>query len=154
MLAEGGNTAPLQAFLETEGAATTTDTTPAGPVFPGASATAIIETEDNLNNISLAGMLLPTNDGFLALNGVKIPYLRRGKSVVLYSPAYDAGTEINNELCDSIPGPQCGGAANEDPLTETGFVHIHPGTHGAGDLAPMNYDWHNPIAKITIRRMK
>ena len=33
-----------------------------------------------------------------------------------------------------------------------GYVHIHRGMHGIGDLAPEIYDWRNPVAAITITR--
>ncbi|MCU7818248.1 MAG: hypothetical protein KZQ57_05120, partial [gamma proteobacterium symbiont of Lucinoma myriamae] len=35
-----------------------------------------------------------------------------------------------------------------------GFVHINRGIHGIGDLAADVYDWHNPVAKITITRVR
>jgi hypothetical protein len=66
-------------------------------------------------------------------------------------PAYDAGTELNDELCENIPGPLCGGGAVSAESGE-GFVHIANGIHGIGDLAPELYDWRNPVAKVTIRR--
>ena len=48
-------------------------------------------------------MLVPTNDAFVALNGVEGPKSRG--TFTLVSPAYDAGTEDNDELGVSIPGP-------------------------------------------------
>lgn len=44
--------------------------------------------------ITIASMAINTNDCFVALNGV---YLSPGQ--VLEAPGYDAGTEVNNELC-------------------------------------------------------
>jgi hypothetical protein len=32
-------------------------------------------------------------------------------------------------------------------------VHIHSGIHGIGDLRPEHFDWRNPVARITIRRV-
>ncbi len=101
-------------------------------------------------------MLLPTNDGFIALNSVKAP--KRG-SVTYYSPGYDAGTELNDEYCVNIPGPQCGGegrSASDDSVE--GYVHIHRGIQGpvVGLLAGFEdavFDWRNPVAKITITRI-
>ena len=69
------------------------------------------------------------------------------------APGYDGGSEINDELCANIPGPHCGGAAFSDDDGE-GYVHIHPGIFGVGDLQASEYDWKNPIAKITVRRIK
>ena len=69
------------------------------------------------------------------------------------APGYDGGSEINDELCANIPGPHCGGAAFSDDDGE-GYVHIHPGIFGVGDLQASEHDWKNPIAKITVRRIK
>ena len=35
-----------------------------------------------------------------------------------------------------------------------GYVYIHPDIHGVGDLVPAARDWRNPVAKITIRRLR
>ncbi|MCZ6798089.1 MAG: spondin domain-containing protein [Gammaproteobacteria bacterium] len=130
-----------------------------GLLYPGASVTVIVSAEKGAKHISIASMMLPTNDGFIGLNGVKAP--KKG-SVTYYSPGYDAGTEINDEDCDNIPGPTCGGEGLSSATGGEGYVHIHRGMHGIGDstdpdvtfLAEDVYDWRNPVAKITITRIK
>ena len=55
-----------------------------------------------------------------------------------------------------IPGPICGGAGlspGENPDDE-GYVHIHRGIHGIGDLNASVYDWRNPVARITVTRVQ
>jgi hypothetical protein len=74
------------------------------------------------------------------------------------SPAYDAGSERNDELCASIPGPdffECGGPGGGSQVEggEEGFVHVHSGIHGVGDLVPAERDWRNPVARISITRI-
>jgi hypothetical protein len=101
-------------------------------------------------------MLIPTNDGFIAL-GSAGPFGRRLRST--YAPAYDAGTEVNDELCASIPGPdyvECGGPGGGGAPDggEEGFVRIHEGMHGVGDFVAATRDWRNPVAKVSVRRVR
>lgn len=73
-----------------------------------------------------------------------------------YSPAYDAGTEADDELCAHIPGPPtvCGGEGfNPSQEGDVNFLHIHAGIHGVGDLSAATFDWRNPVAKIVISRV-
>ena len=124
---------------------------------PGQSSSQIVRTRDGFNHLIVAAMLIPTNDGFFALNGVRGP--RGDETITLYSPAYDSGTEVNDEKCASIPGPffkECGGPGGGADVIggAEGFVHIHAGIHGIGDLAASLRDWRNPVAQITIRRIK
>jgi hypothetical protein len=46
------------------------------------------------------------------------------------------------------------GAGGAPAGGEEGYVHIHAGIHGVGDLEPGMRDWRNPVARITIRRVK
>ena len=95
--------------------------------------------------MQLMGMFINTNDCFVAINGMKL-----SKGDVLYLPGLDSGTEENNELCTSIPGPACPmGSGNVRSGNGEGFVHVHPGFFGVGDLAEERYDWRNPMAQIT-----
>lgn len=147
-MAESGNTAPLIEYLKDEGAldvATADDVLP-----PGGSVTLTVDTSGRNRYVSVASMLVPSNDAFFAVNGVQGP--RGHQSSTVFSPAYDAGSETNDELCISIPGPPfiCGGEGFNEADGE-GYVHIHPGIHGVGDLIAANHDWRNPAAKITIR---
>lgn len=148
-LAEGGNTLPVQDALFATGKAH--GSANAGPVLPGSSVTMMVAMSDDAKRISLVSMVLPTNDGFIALNGVKGP--KKGKTSTFYVPAYDAGSEVNDEHCVNIPGPHCGGAGYNAAGGE-GYVHIHAGIHGGGDLVAADYDWRNPVARITIERVK
>ena len=96
-------------------------------------------------------MLVTTNDAFYGLNGVR----PGGRSNNYHVPAYDAGSEENNENCDYIPGPPCGNAFVHPSGDPEGFVHIHNGIHGlaTNGVVPAMHDWRNPVAKITITRI-
>jgi hypothetical protein len=125
-----------------------------GLLNPGRSVTQRVGTRGNFDRLSVAAMLIPTNDGFFAVNDAQGP--NGDASITIFSPAYDAGTERNDELCASIPGPnfsECGGPGGGAPGGGEGYVHIHAGIHGIGDFAPASRDWRNPAAKITVRRV-
>ena len=151
-LAEEGNVAPLTALLL--GNPNVRDVVNSGGLLnPGASVTQRVSTLGGFDNVSVSAMLIPTNDGFFAVNDAEGP---NGQgSITVFSPAYDSGTERNDETCASIPGPnfiECGGPGGGGaPGGGEGYVHIHAGIHGIGDLDPALRDWRNPVAKITIR---
>ena len=164
-IAESGNPGPLTGLLDSGGANVDNSfdqLPPFGLLLPGESVTVRVSAAHGARRITVASMMLPTNDGFIALNGVKAP--KRG-SVTYYSPGYDAGTEPNDELCINIPGPQCVASGVEgegrSPIDNNaeGYVHIHSGIHGDIGSLPYNvtanvFDWRNPVAKITITRVR
>ena len=148
LMAEDGD--PSGLLSEIEGDANVNQTVAAsGPIAPGGSLTMSIDVDRNFKYISSAGMLVNTNDSFFGLNGIEL--LRRKSSITAMAPAYESGTEQNNEECAFIPGPFCtdsttGGAE------ENGVIIINNGVHGIGDLIPELHDWRNPVAMITIKR--
>lgn len=150
-IAEGGDTSGLAATLASNPDVIDIQSS-GGLLAPGQSVTVTVSAAHGAKRISIASMMLPTNDGFIALDSVKTP--RKG-STSFYSPGYDAGTEANDELCVNIPGPTCGGTAFSPGVNpgDEGYVHIHRGTQGVGDLGGEK-DWRNPVAKITIERLK
>lgn len=148
-IAEGGDTSLLEAALLDSPQALQTATTE-GLLGPGESATVTISSQgQHFNRLSLAAMLLPTNDTFVAINNVPLPRWRATFDAL----AYDAGSEENDELCANIPGPTCGGEPLSEGLGE-GFIHISAGIAGHGDLAPEAYDWRGPVARVTIMRIE
>ena len=98
-------------------------------------------------------MILPTNDGFVAMNSKRIRPHGRTTS---YLPAYDAGTEMNDEDCNNIPGPlpSCGGGEGYNPESGEGFVYPHPGIHGENEIFAAEFSWADPVAKVTARIVK
>jgi len=151
MLAEDGATDPLNDLLMSV-PSLVQDTTGTDPIMPGATATFTIEGSNRFSRLSFAAMMLPTNDSFVALNSITLP--RNYLTTVAH--AYDSGTEYNDELCESIPGPPvafCQGANVPDDSGE-GYVHVANGVHGIGDTIPMLHDWRSPVARVTIRRVK
>ncbi len=153
-IAETGNTGPLVAALT--GNPHVFDIQVAGdaPYGPGESRTVMLDGGSGFNGrrISVAGMLGITNDSFFALNGETVPnfvpYFYSSYSRVFMAPAYDAGSEVNNELCDYVGG--CGAGMRMTDGAE-GYVYISPGFQGVGDLDAAELDWKNPVAKITVR---
>jgi hypothetical protein len=155
-LAEGGATGGLQDYLETMPDYVMDITgTDGGLIGPGQSRTIYLSGDKNSNRLSFAGMLLPSNDSFVAISSMKLPKDHDARLTL----AYDAGSELNDELCANIPGPQCaainGGMMGESfsmGLAE-GYVHVSRGISGEGDLSASAYDWRNPVAQVSVRRM-
>lgn len=150
-VAEGGDIMPLQKVLSDNKRVIDTDDS-GGLLEPGQSVTVFVAARENARRISLVSMLIPTNDSFIGLSDVAAP---RGHNKKTYwVPAYDAGSEPNDELCINMPGPVCGGEGGSPGAGGEGYVHISSGIHGIGDLAPATYDWRNPVAKVTVQRVR
>ena len=115
------------------------------PVMGGESATFDITVSDRYPYVTIASMAIHTNDCFVAINGMPL-----NSGDVHYLPGLDAGSEANDEVCANIPGPACMGGMGRSTETPEGFVHVHPGFHGVGDLAESRYDWRNPMAVVKV----
>lgn len=167
-MAEVGELAGLVTFLNAAGATISED--PAnGLLAPGRSTITTLNTSNSVANtqLSIVAMLLPTNDGFLALNSLTIP---TEPGIYTYNlNAYDAGTEANNELrggdgrnqpgmpvpaqLDDVLGTNGSGAAN----FAEGYIHIHRGNlgdtnlnGGPSDIVSTLHRWLNPVARVTV----
>jgi hypothetical protein len=155
LVAEEGNTGPLATALMSM--PDVKDVQSSGALLnPGASVTVTVSAPEQFRRVSVVAMLIPTNDAFFSVTDVAGPHGTRVTTV--YSPAYDSGTEVNDELCRSIPGPffdECGGPGGGEAVSggEEGYVHVHGGMHGIGDMDPARRDWRNPVARIVIRRV-
>jgi len=151
-VAEGGDTLPLEAMLGTRDEVFDY-MVGTGAIPPGTSQTIMIKTRGQYRDLSVVGMLASTNDAFFAIDGTEIPYWGM-KS--LTAVAYDAGSEANTELCSDVPGPPCAADSGNERVTAgaEGFVHVHNGIHGVGDLSEANMDWHNPVAKVVIKKLR
>ncbi|WP_334313304.1 spondin domain-containing protein [Psychrosphaera algicola] len=75
----------------------------AGILMPGQSETVSITIEDNTTSLlSLATMLVNTNDAFTGLNSIPLADLGVGDSWSKMVGAYDAGTEANSESAGTM----------------------------------------------------
>lgn len=147
-VAEGGDTSVLAAELAGI-AAVSGVATSSGPVPPASEVTFTID--GSAGYISVVSMLVNTNDAIMVVDTAALPE-HSGDTVKLYAKSYDAGTETNDEMCSHIPGPACGGAGGSPDDDGEGFVHIHRGLQGVGDLDAAAQAWTDPVAVITVRR--
>lgn len=146
-LAEDAANDPLVALLSAE--SKVADVAVAGGVIlPGESATVHVRAWGRARNISALGMLVTTNDAFFAAEK-RVPSF----SNTVYATAWDAGSEANTQDCDDIPGPPCFNPGVRVTDGAEGFVYVHAGIQDRGDLSSEDYDWRNPVAKITIRHV-
>lgn len=156
-LAEEGDVMPFVNLLRTTQGVGAVATTPPPPPLdrllePGKSVKVQIAAPEGARYLSLAAMMIPTNDGFVALDTVALP--RPKQEFMYYAAGYDAGTERNDQSCMSIPGPnyiECGGNGGGARVEGgEGFVHVHAGIHATGNFTPANRDWRNPVALIRV----
>ncbi|MDJ0939475.1 MAG: spondin domain-containing protein [Woeseiaceae bacterium] len=154
IVAEDGAGAPLADLVSTLPQVAEAQSTSA-PIPPGGSAIYEISSRRGFNVLSVVSMMVNTNDALIAIDSEFLPF-GRNSTRTYYALGYDAGSEGNNEDCAFIPGPACPGDSGNLRSTEDaeGYVHIHNGVHGIADLAPDAYDWRNPVARITIRRIR
>ncbi len=126
------------------------------PIPPGGSASTLITATGSRNRVSVAAMLICTNDGFAAVSNASVSH-HRGQTT-RYGKAYDAGTEVNTQVSDDLVPPCSGipgvGSGMSDPdLAENGVVRRHRGITETGDLSPATHGWRNPVIKVTIERV-
>lgn len=152
-LAEDGMTGPFTDLLAGESMVYDFGVAEGG-IMPGSSMTVELDAGYYYNRVSLAGMLVSTNDAFVALDGQYYQAFGWGSNLRSFdAAAYDAGTEVNTESCEHIPGPPCGNPGMRMPTGAEGFVTVHRGIHGIADLDASDKDWNNPVAVITIERV-
>jgi hypothetical protein len=168
-IAENGNNGPMLTRLGSDDDVSDVVEAPGGPLVPagspgdamfGQSTTFSIEAERGARFLSLAAMLICTNDGFTGVNALKLP--KPGDSVTVETAGYDAGTELNTEdFADIVPPCQALiGVTSSDPgtgtsnpaLAEGGVIHHHAGILGGADLVPAVHGWDitAPVARITV----
>ncbi|WP_045826133.1 spondin domain-containing protein [Teredinibacter turnerae] len=167
-MAEGGDISGLATYATGMGAVNMEN--PASGMLPPATTTDAmdIDTGDNMY-LSIVGMMVPTNDGFIGLDAWPIPTTTG--TYTLYLNGYDAGTEANNEIVvgpsagmpgtpgiPGNPGGQGGTGATGVTAEELNpTVHIHRGNMGdtmadggMSDLDSRVHRWLNPVAKVVI----
>lgn len=164
-MAEGGDISGLSA--DVTGAGGVVQENPAGGLLTaGQSTMTDIDTGTN-TQLSVVAMMLPTNDGFVALNNLTIPVTAGTYTYNLN--AYDAGTEANDEIRGSgapgvagfpVPGPLDAAVGNNGTgvsATAENFVHIHRGVlgdtdadAGVSDIDSTVHRWLNPVARVTV----
>lgn len=165
MMAEGGAVSGLEAMVASSGAGVTS--VAAGMTSAGESNMTTIDSMD-YKYLSLAAMILPTNDGFVGLDSWIIPQVSGTYFIRVNS--YDAGSELNDEIVNGggalgaagipgAPGGQGGmGAMGIPGVMESNYVHPHPGVIGdfdkEGGYSDVNaavHKWQDPIALVTVK---
>lgn len=146
-VAEDGNAEPLLALLGTEDAVGGT-AVGGGVVMPGESVTLEVEGGAGARTFTVLGMLVTTNDAFFAARGA---FPKRG-TLAKEAIAYDAGTEKNTQSCAHIPGPPCGNGGVRVTDGAEGYVYVHSGIHRFGSLRPRDFDWRNPVVRVTVKK--
>ncbi len=167
-MAEGGDISGLVTDLTPTGAVVV-ENPAAGLLGPGQSTTAMLNTDATPDNayLSIVGMLLPTNDGFLGLNAVEIP--SEAGTYTFNVNAYDAGSEANDEVRGSgapgepgfpAPGPvDASSGMNGSGINASaeGFVHIHrnvlgdtDNSGGLSDIDATVHRWLNPVVRVSV----
>lgn len=158
-LAEGGSNSQLIDSLASADASTASG---AAPIGPGGNETiSITAGESTQTLLTVATMLVNTNDAFSGVASIDVSGLAIGDSMTMHAHIYDAGTEIDDEMAGNIPGPVSGGtgegfnAARSD-ITDT--VRSHGGVVSVDDgLSTSDLDqshrFDNPGMMITITRI-
>ena len=132
-----------------------------GVIMPGMSETVEISLTDNQPDfISIATMLVNTNDAFSGVNAMNLTNLQVGESISLTTRSYDAGTEKNSELVATIPGPASSGAGEgfNEMRDDLDMVGMHAGVVSVDDglstsVLTQAHKFDNPTVHITINRL-
>ena len=149
ILAEDGNPEPLRDMFDGNKNVRLSKVHKAGAPYSGGETTSFtVRVTRKFPRITIASMAINTNDMFVSLNGV-VPY----PGTVMFSDGLDAGTEENNEMCSSIPGPACPeDSGNTSDGNGEGFIHVHRGFHGDFELNDARYDWRNPMMRVEFKK--
>jgi hypothetical protein len=155
MLAEGGDNSSL---INLDGVVTSSSTQ--APLAPGLTETVSITTTETMaTHLTVATMLVNTNDAFSGLTGLELASLVVDSPQSWTLPVYDAGTEKNSESIGTIPGPADGGTGFDALRDDIDLVAMHPGVVSQDDglsnsVLTQVHRFDNPSIKLTITRTK
>ena len=156
-LTEGGDNQPLMdtvsdendLFNAVEGS---------GAVAPGSYQNVILMlTTPNSTHITVAGMLVNTNDAFFAQK-IDVSSLAVGESIHFDAPILDSGTEDNTETALTIPGPAGNGVGFAPQRNDVNRITVHRGVISqqdglVGSVLNATERLLNSPAKISITRV-
>ncbi len=131
-----------------------------GPLLPGTANSITISTTDRLaTNLTIATMLVNTNDAFSGLTGIDISSMTINDNKSWNLNVYDSGTELNSESVGSIPGPADNGTGFDESRDDVNFVAYHSGVVSQDDglsnsVLTQAHRFDNPAIKLTITRTK
>ena len=110
----------------------------------------MVSASSDMGYLSLATMLVTTNDGIVLANSLPL-FDEDGhpRTFEMNLMAYDAGTEENNELATHVPVPFDG---HERAPTEGGVIALHSGITGVGDVGAA-FAWTEPTATVAVEPM-
>tara|TARA_R110001583_G_scaffold8952_3_gene42263 strand:+ start:7627 stop:8346 length:720 start_codon:yes stop_codon:yes gene_type:complete len=125
-------------------------------VMPGDAYNWTLElAQDASKSISVATMLINTNDGFTGITDMDLSSLALGDSYQKMLMVYDAGTEENDEI--AIPGSG-GEAFNASRSGDVDRVYAHAGVltehELSGSLLSAEHKFDNPAGKLIIKRVQ
>ncbi|PSW04286.1 hypothetical protein C9J01_28405 [Photobacterium rosenbergii] len=155
MLAESGDNSALLSeqangiSLQVEGS---------GVILPASSDTVTVTMDTSVSPyLSVASMLVNTNDGFVAETATDLASLAVGESVRIAMPVWDSGTEANDEAADTIPGPAAGGEGFNSERDDNDRVSFHAGVISKDDgldtsVLNATHRFLNPAAQLIITR--
>ncbi len=159
-LAEGGSNAELIALMNSDDNVYQ-GVSGNGLLLPGSSdEVSITVNPHRYGYLSLASMLVNTNDAFVGETGLSLKSLAVGESYEMNMNVWDSGTELNDELAATIPGPAGGGEGfNSTRNDMNDAVAFHAGVISHDDrladsTLSANHRFLNPGAKVTITRVE
>ena len=129
-------------------------------LLPGSQTQISISTTDSAATyLSLATMLVNSNDAFTGLSTIAINQLEVGDSLSFNAGVYDAGTEGNSEMSGTIPGPADGGEGFNVSRDDVDYVAMHPGIVSLEDglntsVLTYQHRFDNPAMSVKIVRMQ
>jgi len=131
-----------------------------GILLPGASETIAVSITDTAPMmLSLATMLVNTNDAFTGINAMQLSNMAMGDKISFTASTYDAGTEKNSETMATIPGPAAGGEGFNAERDDSDKVTMHAGIVSKDDglmqsVLTQAERFDNPTLMVTITRTK
>jgi hypothetical protein len=172
-IAENGDNGPLVDFLDgksnvgdfAEGTAPIVPAGSPGDAMFDQSVTFELDRDSaGARFLSLASMLICTNDGFSGVDRLRLPH-RAGVTKSVHTLGYDAGTEANTEdFGDIVPpcqplmgvtGSDPGTGISDPALAANGVIHHHSGITGRRDLQVDVHGWDTdaPVMEVTIESL-
>lgn len=130
-----------------------------GVIIPGGSELVDVSVHRGSDlKLTVASMLVNTNDAFTGGTGIDLSSLSIGDELKVRLPIYDAGTEVNNELVGTIPGPADGGEGFNSDRDDVNVVSRHPGVVSNVDgytdsVLEQSHRFDSPIAQLVVRRV-